>query len=489
MALIKKVAVANRGEIAQRIISTCHEMGLKTVLLYSAGDTHNSAYRLADERICIGPADPLQSYLNISANIEGAKSVGASAIHPGYGFLSENPEFAKACEDNKIIFIGPSSHSISLLGNKIKAREIAQKAGAPVLPAWKGHSSQTADMIKAGEGIGYPLMIKASCGGGGRGLRLAQNSEELTQLLPLVRQEAKQSFNSEEIFLEKYLESAKHIEVQIFISADGEIFILGDRDCSSQRRHQKIIETAPSQLSQQLKDQMRSACYEICSLLDYQGAGTLEFLVQEDQFYFLEMNARLQVEHTITEMIYGIDLVKAQILTAMGQPAFFTDHKLAEKGYSIQCRVCAEDPDQSFLPSVGHLLSCAWPLGKNIRVDTAYHSGDQISSFYDSLIAKVIVWEDTRTRAIEKMNQALQQTLLFGVLTNIPFLNFLLSHKDFITDQIKINSLEKIHSENWKKQNPPLPSEFLKELFEDLKRSSSSEKKTALFNPWSYFVK
>ncbi|MCZ0932999.1 MAG: ATP-grasp domain-containing protein [Oligoflexia bacterium] len=488
MALVKKVAVANRGEIAQRIISTCHEMGLKTVLLYASGDTYNSAYRLADERICIGPADPLQSYLNISANIEGAKSAGASAIHPGYGFLSENPVFAKACEDNKIIFIGPSSHSISLFGNKIKAKEIAQKAGVPVLPSWQGDFSQRAQLIESAEKIGYPLMIKASCGGGGRGLRLAHNSEELTQLLPLVRQEAKQSFNSEEVFLEKYLESAKHIEAQIFISADKEIFILGDRDCSPQRRHQKIIESAPSCLPQKLKDQLQSACYELCSLLDYQGAGTVEFLVQGNQFYFLEMNTRLQVEHTVTEMIYGIDLVKAQILTAMGQPAFFTDRKMTARGYSIQCRVCAEDPHQNFLPSIGPLLSCAWPLGKNIRVDTAYHSGDQISSFYDSLISKVIVWEDTRTRAIEKMNQALKQTILFGVLTNIPFLSFLLSHKDFIEDQIKINSLEKIHSKDWKRSDLPLPPEFLKELFEELNCSSFSAKKDISFNPWSYFL-
>ncbi|MCY4321861.1 MAG: ATP-grasp domain-containing protein, partial [Bdellovibrionaceae bacterium] len=447
MALIKKIAIANRGEIAQRIIFTCQEMGLKTVLLYSAGDIYNSAYRSADERICIGPADPLQSYLNISANIEGAKSAGATAIHPGYGFLSENPEFAKACENNNIIFIGPSSESISLFGNKIKAREVAQKAGVPVLPAWKGDSSQTAHLIKAGEKIAYPLMIKASCGGGGRGLRLAYNSKELTQLLPLVRQEAKQSFNNEEIFLEKYLDSAKHIEIQIFISSAKEIFILGDRDCSPQRRHQKIIETAPSQLPEKIKNQMQSACYELCSLLDYEGAGTLEFLVQGNQFYFLEMNTRLQVEHTITEMLYGIDLVKAQILTAMKKPAFFTDQKMTAKGYSIQCRVCAEDPYENFLPSIGKLLSCSWPLGKNIRVDTAYQSQDQISSFYDSLISKIIVWESTRTRAIEKMNQALKQTMLFGVLTNIPFLNFLLSHKSFIEDKIKINSLEKIHSE------------------------------------------
>ena len=390
MSGVQKIAVANRGEIAKRIISTCHEMGLKTVLLYAAGDSSNEAYRIADERICIGPADPLQSYLNISANVEGAKSAGATAIHPGYGFLSENSEFARACEENKIIFIGPNSESLSLLGNKVEARQIAKKTGVPTLAA--GMAFQEKDLIQKAEELGYPLMIKARKGGGGRGLRLAHNSEELQQLLPLVRQEALQSFKSEELFLEKYLDSAKHIEVQIFISASREIFILGDRDCSSQRRHQKIIEEAPSRLSQKMKDQMKEACYELCSSLDYQGAGTLEFLVQDDQFYFLEMNTRLQVEHTVTEMIYGVDLVKAQILTALGQPAFFTSKPLKAKGHSLQCRVCAEDPDQNFLPSVGSLLSCVWPLGKNIRVDTGYRIGDQISSYYDSLIAKVIVW-------------------------------------------------------------------------------------------------
>ena len=490
MAVIKKVAVANRGEIAKRILSTCYEMGLKTVLLYASGDTENEAFRLAEERVCIGPSDPLKSYLNIEENINGALGSGADAIHPGYGFLSESPDFAEQCENKGLIFIGPKSQSISLFGNKILARKMAEKAGVPVLPAGIGNSYQEEFVIQQAEEINYPLMIKAASGGGGRGLRLVHNKEELKQALPLVRLEALQSFNSEELFLEKYLDSAQHIEVQIFVSADKEVFILGDRNCSSQRRHQKIIEEAPSSLPIKMKKQMKEACHELCSLLDYQGAGTLEFLVQAEKFYFLEMNTRLQVEHTVTEMIYGVDLLKAQILTAMGQPAFLESKKLEPKGHSIQCRVCAEDPNQNFLPSAGSLLSCRWPQGKSVRVDTAYQAGDQISAFYDSLIAKVIVWDNSRVRAIEKMKRALEETILFGVSSNISFLKFLLLHPEFIENKIKINSLEQIQSSEWKEEAVPLPEGLMREIFQELKNSSSfTSSSVPQFNPWSDFFK
>ena len=358
------------------------------------------------------------------------------------------------------------------------------------MPAWIGDSRNEKLLIQKATEISYPLMIKAVNGGGGRGLRLAHNEEELKQLLPLVRSEALQSFNSEEIFLEKYLDSAKHIEVQIFVSADKEVFILGDRDCSPQRRHQKIIEEAPSSLPKKMKEQMQEACRELCSTLAYQGAGTMEFLVQGEKFYFLEVNTRLQVEHTVTEMIYGIDLLRAQILTAMGQPAFFTNKELKAKGHSIQCRVCAEDPNQNFLPSIGKLLSCQWPQGRAVRVDTAYHLGDQISAFYDSLISKIIVCDDSRVRAIEKMKRALEETIIFGVFTNIPFLNFLLSHKKFIENQIEINSLEQIQSSQWKKEKLPLPEEFVQSLFKEIKKPYNDvSSNSPQFNPWSDFLK
>lgn len=494
----EKIAIANRGEIAKRIITVCQELNLKTVLLYAGGDTHQDAYRMAEERVCIGPAAPLKSYLNIPALIEGAKSAGARLLHPGYGFLSENPEFAKACEENQIRFIGPSSKSLSLFGNKIKAREAALKAGMPTLSSLplppaknsKKNPSLDPDIIEKARLLGYPLMIKSACGGGGRGMRIASSLEELERLIPIVREESRQSFNSDEIFLEKYLSHAKHIEAQVFVSASGEIFILGDRDCSSQRRHQKIIEEAPSSLPDPLKDKMKAACYELCSLIDYEGAGTLEFLVQEDEFYFLEMNTRLQVEHTVTEELYGIDLVKAQILTAMGQPPFLISKKdLKAEGHSIQCRICAEDPSQNFLPSIGPLLSCVWPSGKNIRVDSGFQKGDEISPYYDSLIAKVIVWDRSRTRAIEKINQALSQTLIFGLSTNISFLKFLLFHKDFISEKITIPSVEKIHQRDWKPPALPLPEDFLRQVYQELTGSPQIDKAPAGFNPWTDFSK
>jgi len=487
MPVIKKVAVANRGEIAKRILSTCREMGLKTVLLYAREDIYNEAFRLADETVCIGPSDPVQSYISIEENIHAVLKAGADAVHPGYGFLSENPDFARQCEDKGVIFIGPNSQTISLFGNKISARQAAEKAGVPVLPAWTGSSDEKELLIQQAKNISYPLMIKAVCGGGGRGLRLVHNEEDFKQMLPLVRSEALQSFNTGEIFLEKYLNAAKHVEVQIFVSADKKIFILGDRDCSSQRRHQKIIEEAPSLLPQKMKNQMKEACRDLC--LDYQGAGTLEFLVQDEKFYFLEMNTRLQVEHTVTEMIYGLDLLRAQILTAMGLKVF-KGKELKPIGHSIQCRVCAENPHQNFLPSAGPLLSCRWPYGKNIRVDTAYHTGDQISTFYDSLISKIIVWDDSRVQAIEKMKMALEKTIIFGVSTNIHFLNFLLSHSEFAKNKMKINSLQEIHSSDWEEETCPLPEELIKEVFYELRSSSSPAfSDSPSFNPWSDFLK
>ncbi len=489
MAVIKKVAVAGRGEIANRILAVCREMGLKTVLLHASGDIHNEAFRRADEAVCVGPSDPLKSYLNIEANISGALGAGADAIHPGYGFLSENPDFAGQCENKNLVFIGPPSRAISLFGNKISARQLAAKAGVPVLPARAVDFRKESALLQKAKEVSYPLMIKPAGGGGGRGLRLARDEEELRQALPLVRSEARQSFNSEEIFLEKYMDSAKHIEIQVFVSADKEIFILGDRDCSSQRRRQKIIEEAPSLLPKKIKERMAEACRALCSSVEYQGAGTLEFLVQGGNFYFLEMNTRLQVEHTVTEMIYGLDFLRAQILTAMGQPAFFKDNKLQPQGHSIQCRVCAEDPFQNFLPSTGSLLACQWPYGQNIRVDTAYRTGDQISPFYDSLISKIIVWGDSRVRAIEKMRSALEQTIIFGLSTNIHFLSFLLSHSRFIENKMEINSLQKIHSSGWGELACPLPEDLMKEIFNDLKGSSRPAPADRLrFNPWADFL-
>ena len=486
MSTITKIAIANRGEIAKRIIATCHQMGLQTVLLYASGDTENEAFRMAGETICIGSSDILDSYLNIESNIAGAFSSGAQAIHPGYGFLSESAEFARECEDKGLIFIGPTSETIDLFGNKIKARNLSQKFGIPILPGWSGNIENKKQLVSKAEELGYPLMVKAACGGGGRGLRVAHNEEELKRFVSAVRSEAKISFNNEEVFLEKYLDSAKHIEVQVFVSADGKIDILGDRDCSLQRRHQKIIEEAPSSIPKNIKVEMEKICREFCHAIKYKGAGTIEFLFQDEKFYFLEMNTRLQVEHTVTEMIFGVDLVRSQILTAMKQPAFSENKIFTPRGHSLQCRICAEDPRHQFLPAIGTLLNCVWPEGSWRRVDTGFRKGDTISIQYDSLIAKIITWDNNRVRNIEKMKRTLEETIIFGLPLNIPFLQYVLSHPLFIENKINIDTLETQLVKDWNPEKFPLADDLAQEIFETLK-TKSKEKKQFSFNPWTDF--
>ncbi|MCY4512827.1 MAG: ATP-grasp domain-containing protein [Bdellovibrionales bacterium] len=481
MSGIKKVAVAARGEIAKRILSTCHQMGLDTVLLYASGDEKNEAFRWARERVCIGPEDPRKSYLNIQANVEGALSAGVHAIHPGYGFLSESADFAKQCEKKGLIFIGPSSSALALFGNKISARSICEKKGIPVLPGWSGSSQNLQTYVRQTERIGYPVMIKAADGGGGRGLRLAHNEKDMKNLIPQVKSEIQTSFSNQEIFLEKYLESARHIEIQVFVSADGEIYIFGDRDCSLQRRHQKIIEEAPSHLPEDIKKRMKEAALSLLSDLNYKGAGTLEFLFKEEEFFFLEMNTRLQVEHTVTEMIFGVDLVRAQILTALGQPAFLADRVFTPLGHSIQCRICAEDPFRQFLPAGGNLLSCLWPDGPGKRVDRGFGQGDPISSLYDSLIAKLVVWDISRSRAIEKMKTALEETIIFGCTVNIPFLRHILCHPDFIENRVTVDFVEKSFPKGIAPSPFPFNPDFMNRVLNSFKPSGFA------FNPWRDF--
>lgn len=489
MSAFTKVAISNRGEIAKRVISTCQQMGLQTVLLHAQGDTQSEAFRLADETICIGSSDLKDSYLNIENNITGALAAGAQAIHPGYGFLSESSEFSHQCQEKGLSFIGPSAETIKLFGNKIEALKTCKKVGVPTLPHWIGDTENKKLLLEKARDISYPLMIKAASGGGGRGLRLASNEEELKRLVPIVRSEALASFNNKEIFIEKYLEAAKHIEVQIFVSADKKVFILGDRDCSVQRRHQKIIETAPSGIPNSIKKQMYEVSKMLCESIDYQGAGTIEFLFHQNHFYFLEMNTRLQVEHTITEMIFGIDLVRAQILTAMNQPAFLKDQDFSVKGYSLQCRICAEDPSHQFLPSIGTLLHCSWPQGFGKRVDTGFQAKDTISLQYDSLIAKVISWDTNRTRAIDRMKKALEETIIFGLTSNIPFLQSVLSHPLFLEDQIMVDSIEKTIFPEWKFDSCPIPDSILNSAFKKLKNTSSDSHQSSekTFNPWADF--
>ncbi len=486
MSIITKIAIANRGEIAKRIITTCHQMGLQTVLLHASGDTQSEAFRLAGEVVCIGSSNILDSYLNIESNVSGALGSGAQAIHPGYGFLSENADFAKECENKGLIFIGPKAETIDLFGNKIKARSLCEKLGVPILPGWSGNKEDVKLLISKAKKIGYPLMVKAACGGGGRGLRIAHSEGDLEKFVSDVRSEAKMSFNNEEVFIEKYLDSAKHIEVQVFVSADNKIHVLGDRDCSLQRRYQKIIEEAPSSIPKKIKMEMEQICREFCQAIKYSGAGTIEFLFQDGKIYFLEMNTRLQVEHTVTEMIFGVDLVRSQILTSMKQPAFLEGEAFTPKGHSLQCRICAEDPNNQFLPAIGTLLSCVWPEGSWRRVDTGFQQGDTISMQYDSLIAKIITWDNNRVRNIEKMKRTLEETIIFGLPLNISFLQYVLSHPLFVENKITIDALETQLVKNWKPGKFPLEKDVAQKIFNIL-GSSSKEKKKSSFNPWTDF--
>ena len=428
---LEKVAIANRGEVAVRIIHACRELGIETVLLHSSADEGTLAYRMADETVCIGEAASAQSYLNISANIQGALSAGADGIHPGFGFLSENADFAKAVEDAGMIFVGPTPENIKLFGDKISAKALALKAAVPVIPGYDG-ADQTMDrLLKEAEKIGYPVIVKASAGGGGRGLKVIRNLAEAKDAIESAQREGQSSFGSGRVFLEKYLGQAKHIEVQVFGDASGKVHSLLERECSVQRRHQKIIEEAlAADLTFELREKICASAVKLAQTANYRGAGTVEFLLQEDEFYFMEMNTRLQVEHPVTEMVMGVDLVKAQLLTAMGSSLNWGS--LVPHGHAIECRLYAEDPFKGGIPSTGVLGAIHWPQGPGRRFEFGFEAGDEITSHYDPMIAKVIVWDENRSRAIKKMKQTLSETVIFGVQTNIPLLQEILSHREFV---------------------------------------------------------
>lgn len=427
---IEKVAVANRGEVAVRIIRACQELGIETVLLHSEADAGSLAARLADETMCVGPAAIGESYLHIENNIQGALSKGADAIHPGFGFLSENADFAEACFANGIVFIGPSARSIRLFGDKISAKKLVIAAGGPTVPGYDGDDQALSTLTAQAEKIGFPVIVKATAGGGGRGLKVINTSSEAIQQIESAQREGLSAFGSSKVFLEKYLNNAKHIEVQIFGDAGGKVHCLGIRECSVQRRHQKIIEESPAaDLSPDLSQAIMAAAVAIGNQAKYENAGTVEFLVQDGKFYFLEMNTRLQVEHPVTELVYGVDLVKAQLNTAMGQALPWSE--LNPRGHAIECRLYAENPFQGGIPSTGEVTGCSWPHGPGRRFDSGIEVGDTVTSHYDSMIAKVIVWDETRARAIAKMKRTLKDTVIFGVHTNIPLLQEILRHPEF----------------------------------------------------------
>jgi acetyl-CoA carboxylase biotin carboxylase subunit len=443
--VFKRVLIANRGEIALRILRACKKLGLETVGVYSKADEDALHLRYVDRKICVGPPSSGESYLSIR-NIMGAAEIsGADAVHPGYGFLAENEDFSRACEENGIVFIGPSPHALSLTGNKANAREAMLKAGVPVLP---GHSSSGLDesiALKVAEEMGFPVLIKASLGGGGKGMRVVTNRQELVKALPLVKAEARHAFGSEELYLEKFLRDARHVEVQVMGDRHGKVVHLNERDCSIQRRNQKLVEEAPSPaLSPAIRAAMGEAAVQGSASIGYYGAGTMEFLLSETgEFYFMEFNARVQVEHPVTEMVTGLDIVAEGIRVAMGEPLPFGQADVRLNGHSIECRINAEDAERNFLPTPGVIEKWTTPGGPYVRVDTHCYEGYRVSPNYDSLLAKLIVRGCNREEAIRNMIQALQEFEIRGVSNLISWHLALMRHPRFIAGDYHTLSVEK----------------------------------------------
>ena len=443
--MINKILIANRGEIAVRIIRACKEMNVKTVAVYSEVDKDAMHVKLADEAICIGPANSSKSYLNFKNIIEAANITGADAIHPGFGFLSENSQFAKICEESNIKFIGPNYKVIEMMGNKSNAKELMKNAGVPVVPGSDGSVKGLKDAIKIANEIGYPIMLKAAAGGGGKGIRIVNVPEELESNYNIVKQEAKLSFNDDEIYIEKFIKNPRHVEIQILADEHGNIIHLGERDCSIQRRNQKVIEETPSTaIDDKLRNKMGESAIKAVKASGYTSCGTIEFLVDSDKnFYFMEMNTRIQVEHPITEERTGIDIVKAQIRVSAGEPLKIKQKDVKFNGYSIECRINAENPAKNFRPCPGTITGVILPGGNGVRVDTAIYSGYTIPSNYDSMIAKIITHGDTRNEAISKMKRALEETVIEGVDTNIDFLFKIIKNPNFIRGNFDTSFIEK----------------------------------------------
>lgn len=432
--MFKKILIANRGEIAARIIRACHERGIRTVAVYSDVDADALHVRLADEAVLIGAAAPSQSYLRGETIIETAKKTNCQAIHPGFGFLSETPGFARAVRDAGLVFIGPPAEAIEKMGVKTEARSLMEQAGVPVVPGFQSSSAANDDFQRAADHIGYPVMVKAAGGGGGKGIRIVHEPAALLESIAAARREALNAFNDPTVFLEKYIENGRHIEVQVLADSYGHVVHLYERECSIQRRHQKIIEETPSPfLSDEIRDEMGRAAVNAARAVQYVNAGTVEFIVDENEkFYFLEMNTRLQVEHPITELVTGIDIVNAQLNIAAGAELPFQQEDIFQRGHAIECRIYAEDPANNFLPAVGPVLRTVEPAGPGIRVDAGVVTGDQVTIHYDPMIAKLIVVAENRINAIRKMEWALAQYVILGLTTNLSFLKDVMQHPVFM---------------------------------------------------------
>ena len=431
--MLKKVLIANRGEIAVRIIRACREMGIRTVAIYSEIDKNALHTKLADEAVCIGPAPSNKSYLNMKGILEAACLTGADSIHPGFGFLSENSNFAKICEEMGIKFIGPNYKLIELLGNKSKAKETMKRAGVPVVPGSDGLIYSKEQAVNLAEKIKYPVMLKASAGGGGRGIRVAYNKEQLEKEYDLVKQEAKISFNDDSIYLEKFVENPRHVEIQVLGDEHGNAVHLGERDCSIQRRNQKVLEETPSSiLDEKTRKKMGEVAVKAVKEIGYTNAGTIEFLVDKNKdFYFMEMNTRVQVEHPVTEMVTGIDIIKEQIKIASGEKLSFEQKDIVFTGHSMEARINAENPDKNFMPCPGTITELHLPGGNGVRVDTAIYTGYTIPPTYDSMIAKIIVHGKDRNESIAKLKSAISELVVDGITTNTDFILKILDDEDF----------------------------------------------------------
>ncbi|MBU2541179.1 MAG: acetyl-CoA carboxylase biotin carboxylase subunit [Candidatus Omnitrophica bacterium] len=447
--MFSKILIANRGEIALRIIHACKELGIKTVGVYSEADVDSLHVRFADEVVCIGPANSANSYLNIPAIISAAEITDVEAIHPGYGFLAENAHFAEICQSCQIEFIGPSPYNMRLMGDKMAARETMKKAKIPIIPGTLTAIKEKEDAIKIAKKIKYPIMIKATAGGGGKGMRICHNDVRLISALITAQNEAESSFGNPDVYFEKYISNSRHIEFQIVADRKGHTVHLGERDCSIQRRHQKLLEESPSMaLDDKLRRKMGEVAIKAAKAVGYQGVGTVEFLLDENgDFYFLEMNTRIQVEHPVTETLTGIDLVKLQILLAAGEKLKLKQDKIKSSGHSIECRINAEDPDNGFLPSPGLIKNLILPGGPNIRIDTHVYSGYKIPPYYDSLIAKLITKGNNRNEALQTMRRALDEFIIEPIKTTIPFHRELLENRNFLRGEITTHFIEDLLSE------------------------------------------
>jgi acetyl-CoA carboxylase biotin carboxylase subunit len=451
MKKIKKILVANRGEIALRVLRACKELGIPTVGIYSDADKAGLPAMFADEAVNVGPPEAKDSYLNMERIIEIARKYKCDAIHPGYGFLSENSVFASKCEKAGLIFIGPNSKSLNLVGDKLRSRETMAKAGVPIIPGMNDIKNDIAELKKIASNIGYPVIIKASGGGGGKGMRIVRKASELKSAVEAGRREAKSAFGDETVFLEKYIEKPRHIEFQVLADNHGNVVHLFERECSVQRRYQKIIEETPSvALDDELRNRMGETACKVMKLAGYNNAGTVEFLLDENKnFYFLEVNARIQVEHPVTEMVTGVDLVKQQIAIAEDRKLALKQEQLQQKGHAIECRIYAEDPENNFFPSYGKLQFVNEPQGPGIRCDSGIYTGLEVPYHYDPILSKLIVWDEDRRKAIRKMMIALSEYAILGVKTQLPFLREVIDHPQFIAGDLHTHFISQ-HFSGWK---------------------------------------